>query len=175
MLYLTHTATNSRLVGEIGFNVGLSSHALLTAHPDLHVISFDLGQCAATKAAKKLIDQRFPRRHTLISGDSRTTVPAFKARYPALRFDLVFIDGGHDYEVAKADIINMKPLCTQKTLVIMDDLTPWLVHGVGPTRAWTEAIQEGVIHQRELFKDGKPAAMIKPPGKRSWALGHYAP
>jgi predicted O-methyltransferase YrrM len=175
LLHLTRIArrTNTRLVGEIGFNAGFSSHALLRAHPDLQVISYDLGQRRSTRAAKRLVDQRFPRRHTLIWGDSRNTVPEFKASNPAVRFDLVFIDGGHSYEVAKADIVNMKPLCTEKTVVIVDDLMPWRRWGKGPTRGWTEAIREGIIRQDELFKDGKPADVIGPPGKRSWALGRY--
>jgi hypothetical protein len=31
----------------------------------------------------------------------------------------------------------------------------------------------GIIRQDELIKDGKPADVIAPPGKRSWALGQY--
>ena len=128
------------------------------------VVSFGLGEHRCTKVAKRLIDTRFPTRHTLIYGDSRTTVPGFKAGNPAARFDLVFIDGGHDYEVAKADIINMKPLCTQEAVVIMDDLVPWMSYGEGPTQAWGEAIREGIVRQEELVQDGR---------KRSWALGRY--
>jgi predicted O-methyltransferase YrrM len=176
LLYLASVVqrTDARLVGEIGFNAGYSSYAFLSADPETRVVSFDLGEHASTKAAKRLIDKRFPTRHTLIYGDSRKTVAEFNSRNPALHFDVVFIDGGHEYEVAKADIVNMKPLCTEKTAVIMDDLTPWRRWGTGPTRAWTEAIQEGIIRQDELFKDGKPVDVIEPPGKRSWALGRYA-
>ena len=173
LLHLTSTATRTgaHLVGEIGFNAGFSSYAFLSA--DTHVVSFDLGKHAATKKAKKLIDKKFPNRHTLIYGDSRSTVPEFKKRNPDLYFDLVFIDGGHDYEIAKADLLNMRPLCTENTVVIMDDLLPWRRWGKGPTRAWTEAIREGIVRQDELFKDGKRVDVIEPPGKRSWALGRY--
>lgn len=165
--------TNARLVGEIGFNVGFSSYAFLSAHPETKVISFDLGGHRGTKFAKKLIDKRFPGRHTLIYGDSTKTVPEFTTKNPDLRFDLFFIDGGHEYEIAKTDIMNVKPLCTGKTIVVMDDLTPWRDWGKGPTKAWTEAIQEGIIRQDELFKDGEPVDVMEPPGKRSWALGRY--
>jgi hypothetical protein len=165
--------TNARLVGEIGFNVGFSSYAFLTAHPDTKVISFDLGGHRGTRFAKRLIDKRFPGRHTLIYGDSTKTVPEFAEKNPDLRFDLFFIDGGHEYEIARTDILNVKPLCTEKTVVVMDDLTPWRDWGKGPTKAWTEAIQEGLIHQDELFKDGEPVDVMEPPGKRSWALGRY--
>jgi predicted O-methyltransferase YrrM len=165
--------SNARLVGEIGFNVGFSSYAFLSADPKTEVISFDLGGHGGTKVAKRLIDKRFPDRHTLIYGDSTVAVPEFTARNPDLRFDLVFIDGGHDYEIARTDILNMKPLCTENTIVVMDDLTPWHNWGKGPTQAWTEAIAQGIIRQDELFKDGKPIDAIEPPGKRVWALGRY--
>lgn len=168
LLCLARTArrTDARLIGEIGFNVGFSSYAFLSTHPQINIISFDLVEHAWTKAAKELIDERFPGRHTLIYGDSRNTVPEFKQRNPAASFDLAFIDGGHDYEVAKADILNMRPLCEEKTVIIMDDLVPSRPWGVGPTRAWAEAIQDGVVCQDELFKAGIGM-------RRSWALGRY--
>jgi predicted O-methyltransferase YrrM len=165
--------TNARLVGEIGFNTGLSSHAFLTANPDVHVVSFDLNKHGCVKVAKKLIDKKFSGRHTLIYGDSRTTVPAFKAQNPNAYFDVVFIDGGHRYEVAKADILNMKPLSTDKTVILLDDLVPWTRYGRGPHRAWTEALADGIAHQDELFQDRKRVEVAKPPGLRCWALGRY--
>jgi len=36
--------------------------------------------------------------------------------------DLVFIDGGHDYEIAKKDLENCRPLSDHDTIVIMDDV-----------------------------------------------------
>lgn len=175
LLYLTTTVhrTGARLIGEIGFNAGFSSYAFLSAHPETRVVSFDLGKRACTRVAKKKIDSRFPNRHELIFGDSRDTVPEYARRNQDVQFDLVFIDGGHEYDVAKADIANMMPLCTGKTFVIMDDLMPWRPFGKGPTQAWTEATADGLIRQDELIKDGKPADVIAPPGRRSWALGQY--
>lgn len=175
LLYLASTArrTNSRLIGEIGFNAGFSAQAFLNAHPDHRVVSFDLVEHGYTKVAKRLVDAKFPGRHTLIAGDSTRTVPEFKRQNPDLKFDLVFIDGGHEFEVAQADIKNMLELSHSKTAVIIDDLTPWNRWGKGPTKAWSEAIREGVIQQDELFNDGKAAEKIEPPGKRIWAMGRY--
>jgi predicted O-methyltransferase YrrM len=172
LLYLASAVrrTGARLVGEIGFNVGFSSYAFLSADSETRVFSFDISKRASLRAAKRLIDKRFPTRHTLIYGDSRKTVPEFKSRNPALHFDLVFIDGSHEYEVVKADIVNMKPLCTENTVVVLDDFAPW---SVGPTQAWTEAIQEGIVRQDELFKDGKPVDVIEPAANRCWAVGRY--
>ena len=137
------------------------------------MVSFDLVEHGYTKVAKEIVDKRFPGRHTLIAGESIKTVPEFSRQNPDVRFDLFFIDGGHDYEVAKADIANTKALCTAQTAVVIDELTPWLERGEGPTRAWTEAIDQGVVRQDQVFQDGKPVSVPEPPGKRVWALGHY--
>ena len=137
LLYLARTAerTGARVIGEIGFNAGFSSFAFLSASPDTRVVSFDLGEHAYTRTAKKLIDKKFPGRHTLVCGDSTKTLPDYKAKHPDLYFDLAFIDGGHDYEVAKADIVNMRSFCTAKSAVIIDDLTPWLEWAYAQARA----------------------------------------
>ena len=175
LLYLANLVqrNNVRRIGEIGFNAGFSTYAFLSASPDTTVVSFDLGEHDYSKTAKKLIDREFPNRHTLIVGDSTKTVPDYKAQNPDLTFDLAFIDGGHEYEVAKADIANMRQFCTEETAVVIDDLTPWLAWGEGPMQAWTEAIDTGIVRQTEMFKDGRPVDVMEPPGKRSWALGYY--
>lgn len=175
LLYLASTAqrTGAGLIGEIGFNAGFSTQVFLTANPEARVVSFDLVEHGYTKVAKEIVDKKFPGRHTLIAGDSTKTVPHFGQQNPDVKFDLFFIDGGHDYEVAKADILNVMPLCTADTAVIIDDLTPWLKWGEGPSRAWNEAISDGLVQQDEVFKDGQQISVIEPPGKRVWALGRY--
>jgi predicted O-methyltransferase YrrM len=175
LLYLVQVAqrAGARLIGEIGFNAGFSSYAFLNWVPGAAVVSFDLGEHRSMRAAQKLIDKKFPGRHALICGDSRETVPAFADSSPDLRFDLVFIDGGHDYEVANADVMNMRRLSTETTAVIMDDLVPWRSYGAGPTKAWDEAIRDGVIRQEEFFQDGESVEVAQAPGDRAWALGRY--
>lgn len=175
LLYLASTAqrTGAKLIGEIGFNAGFSTQAFLSHCPDAKVVSFDLVEHGYTKVAKKIVDGKFPGRHTLIPGDSTKSVPQYARENPDVTFDLVFIDGGHDYEVAKADVLNMRQMCNAKTAVIIDDLTPWLKWGIGPTQAWTEAIKDGLVVQSEMFKDGELVTVLEPPGKRVWALGRY--
>lgn len=175
LLYLTRLARRikARSIAEIGFNAGCSSYALLKYVPDATVVSFDLGEHASVMVNKKLIDKMFPGRHTLITGDSRETVPAFADGNPDLRFDLIFIDGGHHYEDARADIVNMRALSSNGTAVVMDDLVPWRSYGAGPTNAWEEAIGEKIVRQEEVFQDGKRVERAQPPGLRAWALGRY--
>lgn len=161
-------------IGEIGFNAGLSSYTFLEANMNTRrVYSFDLGEYDYIKPAKEYIDHQFPKRHILVIGDSLATVPQFYASHPTLKFDLIFIDGGHDYNIAKADLTNMKNFATKDTILVTDDLVPWKPWGAGPTQAWQEVIAEGLVIQEELLRDGKIVNDIKPPGERSWAKGKY--
>lgn len=161
-------------IAEIGFNAGKSSYVFLAAKPDTTVVSFDLGEYDYVQLAKEIIDTEFPGEHELIIGDSTVTVPAYHKAHPELKFDLIFIDGGHSYEVAKADIENMKKFAHKDTILVTDDLTPWLPWGVGPTHAWTEALDEGLVIQEELVKDGKIVDKIEPPGQRIYVRGRYS-
>lgn len=162
-----------RVVGEVGFNAGFSSLTFLGATPDVRVVSFDIGIHDVVPHAKEYIDQRYPGRHELVLGDSRATLARYKEQHPEVLFDLVFIDGGHDFETARSDIANLRSLCRAEADVIVDDLMPWFRSGVGPTEAWNEAISQGTIIPIELFKDGRRVPAIEPPGIRAWGRGRY--
>lgn len=161
-------------IGEIGFNAGFSSYAFLSASPLVHVTSFDLAEHEYVSMAKEHIDAEFPERHTLIAGDSRQTIPLFADSETNGTFDLIFIDGGHTYEVASADISNMKRLAHEGTVLIFDDLLPHKPWGEGPIRAWREAIEAGTVLQTGLFQDGVGVEAIRPDAARGWAVGRYA-
>ncbi len=162
---------------EIGFNAGHSSYLFLSARPDTRVVSFDLGDHGYIDLAKELIDRRFPGRHQLIRGDSRRTVPDFHEKQPDRRFDLLYIDGGHDYDVAAADIANCAALSTPRSLVVMDDLEPHRPWGVGPVKAWGEAVEDGLVDQELLLEDGFPLVDVAlgevQPKRVVWAVGRY--
>jgi predicted O-methyltransferase YrrM len=165
---------DARLVGEIGLNAGLSSHAFLNATPHTNVISFDLGKHTYIDEVKRIIDKEYPNRHRLIKGDSTKTIPLFIEENPSIRrFDVVFIDGGHAYRIVYADMMNMRRLSGPDTIVIMDDLCPWKPWGGGPTRVWQEAIEDNVIEQLELYQDGILVDVAQPPGTRVWGVGKY--
>jgi predicted O-methyltransferase YrrM len=165
--------SDARLIGEIGLNAGLSSHAFLNASPDTKVISFDHGDYTYCYEAKSIIDREYPGRHSLVIGDSTKTIPEFADKNYPMQFDLVFIDGGHAYRIAHADLMNMRRLSGPETIVIMDDLCPWKDWGGGPTRAWEEAISDGVLEQTELYQDGVLVDEANPPGTRVWGVGRY--
>jgi len=123
---------------EIGFNAGHSSCIFLKN--GCIVVSFDLGSHDYVKSAKEYIDTYFPGKHNLILGDSNVTIPLYKTD---ILFDVIFIDGGHDYNIVKADLENCKRFAHADTIFIVDDITynSDLSYTIGPTKIWNEYVQ----------------------------------
>ncbi|HEX4221897.1 MAG TPA: class I SAM-dependent methyltransferase [Pseudonocardiaceae bacterium] len=174
-LYLRNIArvTRSTKIVEIGFNVGFSSIAFLESAPEATVVSFELDRRHGVELAKQFVDERYPGRHELVIGNSVQTVPAY-ARDHAGSFELAFVDGGHEYEVAVSDIRNACLLVRPGGIVVVDDLTPWHPWGAGPSLAWQEAIDDGLIEPLESFADGKIVDTIVEPADRAWAAARTA-
>jgi SAM-dependent methyltransferase len=164
--------SGSVTIAEISFNIGFSSIAFLESSPEATVLSFELDRRAAVEFAKGFVDERYPGRHELVIGDSRTTVPVY-ADTKGGCFDLVFVDGGHEYEIAAADIENARRLSKPGGLIVVDDLIPWFPWGAGPARAWREAIDNGLIEPIESLVDGHIVDVIEEPGDRAWVAGRF--
>ena len=135
---------------EIGFNAGHSAELFLSSNKNINLVSFDIGTHEYVKYGKNFIDKTYPGRHTLIIGNSLDTVPKY-IKEENKKFDLIFIDGGHDYYVAKSDLFNCKELAHNKTIVILDDTinnNKWVNSwNEGPNSAWKEAKEMNIIKE----------------------------
>lgn len=165
-------SVNATAIAEIGFNVGFSSIAFLESSPDTRVVSFELDRRRSVELAKEFVDARYPGRHELVVGNSLDTVPTYADR-SAGEFDLIFVDGGHTYDVAIADILNGRRLAKPGALVVVDDVIPWYPWGIGPYHAWKDAVDRGFVEPIESLVDGRVVDVIAEPGDRAWTTGRY--
>jgi predicted O-methyltransferase YrrM len=144
---LAKLSKNAEYILEIGFHAGHSTEIFLNSNNYSHVTSFDINQYNTVYIGKQFIDKEFPKRHTLITGDSRETVK----KYPKnkIKFDLIFIDGGHHYEIVKEDFKNCMELADSDTIIVLDDTVknPYLQRwwNDGPNRIWNEYKQNGLL------------------------------
>jgi predicted O-methyltransferase YrrM len=145
---IAHYIPEAEYIMEIGFNGGHSAEGFLKINEKVKVVSFDIGEHSYVHTAKKYMDEHYPDRHSLVLGNSTETIPLYKDRE---KFDVILIDGGHFYGVAKADLMNCKKLAHKKTLVFMDDVVrnpKWVKsYTQGPTQAWQEALESGAIRE----------------------------
>ena len=157
---------NIKNILEIGFNAGHSADLFLS-NSLANVISFDYGSHTSVKFGKEYIDKKFPSRHTLIIGDSTKTIPEYITNNNSKTFDLIFIDGGHTYEIAMADLLNCKKLAHKDTIVIVDDTVfdlrvsaDWTI---GPSKVWGESIINKTINHidKEYYGIGRGMAWGK--------------
>jgi predicted O-methyltransferase YrrM len=137
---------------EIGFNAGHSAEIFLS-NSNAQVYSFDIGDHfhQYLKYGKMYINDKYPDRHTLIFGDSKETIPRFKKNNSNITFDVIFIDGGHDYQTAFMDLLNCKQVAHNKTIVIMDDIIKnkdyVAEYTIGPSTAWDDAIKKNILKE----------------------------
>jgi len=131
---------------EIGFNAGHSADTILKNNKEATMVSFDLGLHPYVTAGKEYIDAVYPNRHLLVLGNSVLTIPLYLERVSREPFDVIFIDGGHDYDIAKQDMENCRHVAHSDTLVLLDDTMfteEWTKeYTIGPTQVWKEQIEQ---------------------------------
>jgi len=143
-------------VAQTGLNCGHSAALFLDASK-ANVVSFESRHAEGSTLEKNVkractyLSTRFPGRHTVILGNSQTTLPAFIAAHKPLRryFDFCLVDGGHSFVCAASDIKHFHMCARPGAVIVVDDVRtnpkhPW---EKGPTRAWQQAIATGLVKQ----------------------------
>jgi hypothetical protein len=142
-----NTESGSRTVCEVGFNAGHSALLWLLAGAT-RVISFELGQYSYSHVAAAWLAERFPGKLHVVMGDSLHTVPTFSAMFPAEKCNIVVVDGGHLFEHARGDLLNLKklvdvgPRARSSHVLLVDDTNQPPV-----AAAWEQAQAEGLAAQ----------------------------
>jgi len=147
---------------EIGFDIGNSAELFLSMGAE-YVTSVDICDKWITEVMVQFMQRKYGSQFMFIKGNSLDIIPTIVDTY-----DLIFIDGAHDYNTAKNDLMNCKRLAHENTLVIMDDVTN--INEKGARIAWDEAVRNGVVKQHRMVDYG---IEYRPIGGKGMAYGKY--
>ena len=112
--------SDTKTVCEIGFNAGHSTLVWLESNPNVHVYTFDINGHPYTAPMVAYLQKTYPGRLTEHFGDSLTTVPQDSEKLKG-KCDIVIVDGRHDKHYPRQDIVNMKKISHNDSLLIVDD------------------------------------------------------
>jgi len=121
VLHYLASRPNVRSICETGFNLGHSSFNYLTANRHAVVHSFDLGIHQYAHKMAAFMRRQFPSRIYVHFGDSTQTVREFARSRPHQRCDFIYVDGGHTYTVAMADLLNLASMADVGNVIMFDD------------------------------------------------------
>ena len=107
---------------QIGLNGGHCAENFLQTCKNLKkFVSFDANKHAYTSPAVDYLKRTYKEKFEFNEGDSALTVPQYASRFPAQKFDLIYVDGKHTYEEAFEDILNCRAFAHFNTILWVDD------------------------------------------------------
>jgi len=144
---------NVHNICETGFNLGFSSFNYLTANRHAIVHTFDIGQHNYAHKMAAFLRNSYPNRFFINFGDSTKTVPKFVQTHPNHRCDFIFVDGGHYYQAAMSDLLNMAAMANIDTdnIIVFDD---YPADRIFPQAGWAWENMRRWGYIRELFRCG---------------------
>ncbi len=149
---------------EIGLNGGHSAENFFRFCKGLKkFVSFDINHHAYTPVAVEYFKLTYPARFEFIPGDSMKTVPEYCKKFRDQKFDLIYIDGGHSYDLCLNDILNCKWLAHRGTHVWIDDYGSPVIQ-----QAVAAAENQRVIHKKNIYR-----TFDKQYGERCWIEVEY--
>lgn len=120
VLFLYEMVLESRpeYVLEIGVNAAQSTRSILSAMKENNIgtlISIDLKD-TSHRVPEELKGERW----RLVLGDSASS--NVLDRFRGMKFDLIFVDGGHKYEEVKKDFVNYYPCLKDGGIMLFHDV-----------------------------------------------------
>jgi len=142
---------------EIGVRRGRSVAVVGALCPDCAIYGFDLWMADYAGAANpgpdfvrgELRNVGHTGEVTLVSGDSRTTVPSFLAQHPGLFFDVINVDGDHSVAGASRDLANVLPRLKVGGVIVFDDV----ISAPALMRVWQWFVREDDRYRTWEFTD----------------------
>lgn len=151
--FIKKISKNLNEILEIGFNAGHSAEIFLENNSSANVTSVDNSYWYYTEIGKKFLEYKFPNRFNFISVDSQKINQELTSTN---KYDLIFIDGNHQFEYAFNDILSCRVYSHENTILILDDVTRSKsknkIRSDGPSRAWNELIELGIIKETQYFE-----------------------
>ena len=154
--FLSKISQKKENIFEIGFNGGHSAETFLKNNISTKVLSCDIGWHYYSKFGEFYLKKKFGNRFQMIIEDSKTLVPKLSENTNK-KFDLIYIDGGHEYKDARDDILKSKELAHDKSILVVDDVVERNMQHLdhsnsGPTKAWKEFLENGFVSALEYLE-----------------------
>jgi len=133
-----------KTVCETGFNVGTSTYIWLSSPHIEKVWSFDLNiQIPTKKMAHDYLQNKFPGKLFVTEGDSTKTLPKFVDTHPDVECDLIFVDGGHIFDIPELDLRNMRRMTPKTGAFVLADDYGDCPYCLDVKRGWDKLVKEG--------------------------------
>lgn len=132
---------------EIGVRRGRSMAIVAGVHADAAIVGFDLWipnyvgieNPGPAFVQNELERVGYARQATLISGNSRVTVPQYFRSHPDAYFDIITVDGDHSARGAAIDLRNVMSRVKIGGFLVFDDIVnPWHPH---LARVWRRIVE----------------------------------
>jgi predicted O-methyltransferase YrrM len=133
---------------EIGFHAGFTNTILKKIFNFQEIVAIDIIEGPVSSSAFRA-NLRF-KNLTLICNDSTSQYSINNARKLG-PFDLIFIDGNHDYEIAKKDFENYKEMISDNGVIILHDIKSKVHEGI--PRLWNEITSKNEYEIDTVYND----------------------
>ncbi len=126
-LYAFIRLTQPRVVAETGFNAGHSACVILRAMETYGggtLLSFDIGKHEATHKAAEIVKAKYPQFHLILGDTKQTLAPTLAQAISSnddATLDLAIVDGGHDTDTARMDLLIFEAILRPGGYLWLDD------------------------------------------------------